>query len=54
MLKYAFLFLLLALVAGSLGLGAIAGTAAAVARILFATFIVLFIAALLAGGKATN
>ena len=54
MLKYAFLFLFLALIAGSLGLGAIAGTAAMIAKILFVTFIVLFIAALLVGKRTIN
>lgn len=47
MLSYAITFLLLALVAGILGFGVIAGTAAAIAKILFIVFLVLFIASLL-------
>ncbi len=47
MLSYAITFLLLALVAGVLGFGVIAGTAAAIAKILFIVFLVLFIASLL-------
>jgi len=44
MLYYAFVFLLLAIVAGILGFGAIAGTAALIAKVLFLTFMVLFVA----------
>jgi uncharacterized membrane protein YtjA (UPF0391 family) len=52
MLNYAIIFLLIALVAGVLGFGVIAGTAASIARICFLFFLVLFIAALLRGRRA--
>ena len=42
MLSYAILFLIIALVAGVLGFGVIAGTAAAIAKVLFLVFLVLF------------
>ena len=44
MLNYAFLFLIIALIAAVLGFGVIAGTAATIAKILFLVFLVLFIA----------
>ena len=47
MLYYAVIFLLIALLAGTLGFGVIAGTAATIAKILFIIFLVLFAAALL-------
>ena len=46
MLNYAVIFLLIAIVAGILGFGVIAGTAAAMARILFVISLVLFVVAL--------
>ena len=46
MLGYAITFLLIALVAGILGFGVIAGTTATIAKILFVIFLVLFIASL--------
>jgi uncharacterized membrane protein YtjA (UPF0391 family) len=46
MLGYAITFLLIAIVAGILGFGVIAGTAAAIAKVLFLIFLVLFIVAL--------
>jgi uncharacterized membrane protein YtjA (UPF0391 family) len=49
MLSYALTFLVIALIAGILGFGVIAGTAAAIAKILFVIFLVLFIASLLRG-----
>lgn len=52
MLNYAVIFLLIALVAGVLGFGVIAGTAASIAKILFIFFLVLFIASLLRGRRA--
>lgn len=52
MLNYALLFLLIALVAGILGFGVIAGTAATMARVLFLLFLVLFAFSLLRGAKA--
>lgn len=52
MLYYTILFLVLALVAGALGFGAIAGTAAMIAKISFVIFLVLFVASLLRGRRA--
>jgi uncharacterized membrane protein YtjA (UPF0391 family) len=52
MLYYAFLFLLLAIVAGILGFGVIAGTAAMIAKVIFVAFLVLFIATLMRGNRA--
>ena len=49
MLSYAILFLIIALIAGVLGFGFIAGTAATIAKVLFFVFIVLFVASLLRG-----
>ena len=51
MLYYAIAFLLIAIVAGILGFGVIAGTAALFARALFLIFIVLFIVSLLRNKK---
>lgn len=42
MLGWALIFLVVALIAGVLGFGDIAGTAAGIARILFIVFLVLF------------
>jgi len=52
MLHYAVIFLLIALLAGILGFGVIAGTAALIAKVLFVIFLVLFIASLLRAKKA--
>jgi uncharacterized membrane protein YtjA (UPF0391 family) len=46
MLNYAIIFLFIALLAGVLGFGVVAGTAASIAKILFIIFLVLFIASL--------
>jgi uncharacterized membrane protein YtjA (UPF0391 family) len=54
MLYFAFLFLLLAIVAGILGFGVIAGTAAAIAKGLFILFVVLFVLSMLLGKKKTT
>jgi len=51
MLTYAVIFLLIALVAGVLGFGVVAGTAAMIARALFVIFLVLFIVSLIRGQK---
>jgi len=51
MLYYSIIFLLIALVAGALGFGALAGTAAAIARVLFLLFLALFAVALFRGKK---
>jgi uncharacterized membrane protein YtjA (UPF0391 family) len=53
MLNYAVLFLLIAIFAGILGFGVIAGTAATIAKVLFLLFLVLFIASLFRGSKST-
>jgi uncharacterized membrane protein YtjA (UPF0391 family) len=53
MLNYAVIFLLIALVAGVLGFGVIAGTAAMIAKVLFLFFLVLFIASLFRGSRST-
>ena len=52
MLGYAITFLLIALLAGALGFGIIAGTAALIAKVCFILFLVLFVASLLRGKKA--
>ena len=49
MLYWAFVFLIIALVAGALGMGGVAGTAAGIARVLFGIFIVLFLIGLVLG-----
>jgi uncharacterized membrane protein YtjA (UPF0391 family) len=51
MLSYAVTFLIIAVIAGVLGFGVIAGTAAMIARVLFIVFLVLFIASLFTGKK---
>jgi len=52
MLRWALLFLVIALVAALFGFTTLAGTAMAAARIVFFVFLVLFVVALLAGGRA--
>jgi len=54
MLSYAIAFLLIAIVAGLLGFGVIAGTAALIARVLFLIFLVLFVLSLFAHGRRSN
>lgn len=49
MLSYAITFLIIALIAGVLGFGVIAGTAATIAKVLFVVFLILFIASLIRG-----
>jgi uncharacterized membrane protein YtjA (UPF0391 family) len=49
MLNYAITFLIIALIAGVLGFGVIAGTAATIAKVLFIVFLVLFLASLVRG-----
>lgn len=51
MLNYALLFLAIALFAGALGFGGIAGSAAVVAKILLAVFIVLFVSTWVMGSR---
>jgi len=52
MLSYAVTFLIIALLAGVLGFGVIAGTAATIAKILFLVFLVLFVISLITGKRA--
>ena len=49
MLHYALVFLVVALIAGVLGFGFIAGTAAYIAKILFVVFLVLFLISFISG-----
>jgi len=53
MLSYAVVFLLIALLAGVLGFGVIAGTAATIAKVLFVVFLVLFVVSLFRGRKSS-
>jgi len=53
MLYYTIVFLVVALIAGILGFGVVAGTAALIAKFCFVLFLVLFVISLLSGrGKA--
>jgi len=49
MLGYAITFLIIAIIAAVLGFWVVAGTAAAIAKILFFLFLVLFVVSLLFG-----
>jgi uncharacterized membrane protein YtjA (UPF0391 family) len=49
MLYWAFVFLVIALVAALLGFGAIASASVGIAQILFILFLILFVVALVAG-----
>jgi uncharacterized membrane protein YtjA (UPF0391 family) len=51
MLSWALTFLVIALIAGVLGFGVVAGTAATIAKILFFVFLVLFVIGLLMGRR---
>ena len=51
MLYWTLMFLVIALVAGALGFGAIGGMAYGIAKILFLVFLVLFIVSLVFGRK---
>ena len=51
MLSWALTFLVIALIAGVLGFGVIAGTAATIAKICFFVFLVLFIVGLVMGRR---
>lgn len=52
MLRYAIIFLIIALIAAAFGFGGIAGTATHIAQILFYIFLVCFIVALIFGRGA--
>lgn len=49
MLSYAITFLIIALIAGVLGFGVVAGTAASIAKICFVVFLVFFVVSLFRG-----
>ena len=51
MLNYALIFLIIAILAGVLGFGVVAGTAAMVAKICFVVFLILFVVSLLSGRR---
>jgi uncharacterized membrane protein YtjA (UPF0391 family) len=53
MLSWAITFLVIALIAGVLGFGVVAGTAAEMAKILFFLFLVLFVVSLVFGRART-
>jgi uncharacterized membrane protein YtjA (UPF0391 family) len=54
MLNYAITFLIIAIIASILGFGALAGTAALIARVLFLIFLVLFAVSLLSHATSTG
>ncbi len=54
MLRYALLFLIVALISAFLGFGGVAGTAMEGARILFFVFIVLFVVSLILGRRTPS
>ena len=47
MLRYALIFLVIALIAAALGFGGLAGTAVGIAKLLFYIFIILFVVGLI-------
>jgi len=49
MLRWALVFLIIAIIAAAFGFGGIASTSASIARVLFFVFVVLFVVSLLAG-----
>lgn len=51
MLGWALTFLVIALIAGVLGFGVVAGTAATIAKVLFFVFLVLFVIGLVMGRR---
>lgn len=53
MLSWALVFLVIALIAAALGFGALAGTAAWIAKVLFFVFLVLFVIGLVMGRRGT-
>lgn len=52
MLYWAVVFLIIAVIAGILGFGVVAGTSAWIAKILFFVFLIAFIISLLSGRRA--
>jgi uncharacterized membrane protein YtjA (UPF0391 family) len=53
MLGYTVFFLIIALIAGALGFGIIAGATATIAKVCFLIFLVLFVFSLVRGSKPT-
>jgi uncharacterized membrane protein YtjA (UPF0391 family) len=51
MLNYAIIFLIVAILAGVLGFGFVAGTAAMIAKVCFVVFLVLFLFSLFSGRR---
>ena len=54
MLRWSLLFLVVALIAGVLGFGGIAGTSMWFAQVLFFVFLVLFVVSLIMGRRGTG
>lgn len=54
MLKWAVIFLIIAIVAGLFGFGNVAGASVGIAKVLFFIFLVLFIIAIAAGSLAVK
>jgi uncharacterized membrane protein YtjA (UPF0391 family) len=54
MLGWALTFFIIAILAGVLGFGVIAGTAATIAKILFFLFLVLFVVTLITGRRTVD
>ena len=54
MLRWAILFLVVAIVAALFGFGGVAGFSVEAAKILFFVFIVLFVVSLILGGRRTT
>ena len=52
MLHYAWVFLVVALIAAFLGFGGVAGTAAGIAKILFVIFLVMFLVSFITGRRS--
>jgi uncharacterized membrane protein YtjA (UPF0391 family) len=52
MLHWSLIFLIIALIAGKLGFGGIAGAAVGIAKILFFVFLVVWLVALLLGRRS--
>lgn len=54
MLGWALTFLVIAIIAGVLGFGVVAGTAASIAKLLFFVFLILFVVALITGRQPVD
>lgn len=54
MLSYAVTFLIIALIAGILGFGVLAGTAMWIAKVCFIVFLVLFVISFITGRKGSG